>query len=151
MPLVNLDQVSVYYDGVHCGLLTKNHSNYTFQYSESYLQDGGPPISFNFPLQAGEFQSDGSVHLHPFFDNLASEGWLRQHQADALKTTDKFSILTHFGYDLAGAVHFDPPDLNLVYPMTIESNDTPEKLLKFHLSVESRASISGNTFIYFFK
>lgn len=154
MPTRRYSQVGVYYNDVLCGELIDNEENYTFKYYESYVEQKLPVISHNFPLQVSEFTSAGKS-LHPFFDNLASEGWLRQHQADALKTTnkDKFTILTHFGYDMAGAVYFETPEINTQeYPMTVESKVETEisekEKFKRVLSIESRASISGTHLTY---
>lgn len=80
MPSRRYSQVGVYYNKFLCGELVENEENYTFKYNESYVEQKLPVISHNFPLQVSEFPSDGKS-LHPFFDNLASEGWLRQHQA----------------------------------------------------------------------
>lgn len=145
MPVNKNKRVSVLYNGILCGYLIQNKESYTFKYCQSYVDAGLPAISYNMPLQTQEFETVGDL-LHSFFDNLASEGWLREHQANALKTTtnDTFAILTHFGFDMAGAVYFDRCELNQEYPMTIEANfqDTEEKLKRL-VSVESRASISG--------
>lgn len=145
MPESELSQVAVFYNGILCGDLIKNTSNYAFKYNQNYLDQKYPPISYNLELQTGEFIFPESL-LHPFFDNLASEGWLRQHQADALKISkeDTFEILKHFGYDLAGAVYFDTPEFDRNYPMKIEINlDEEQKNLKSVISIESRACISG--------
>ena len=142
MPTNELNQVGVFYNGISCGDLIKNKAKYTFKYNQDYLDQDYPPISYNLELQTGKFESES---LHPFFDNLVSEGWLRQHQVDALKIAkdDKFAILTHFGFDMAGAVYFDTPQLEQNYPMKIEFNLEEQKNLKRVISIESRASISG--------
>ena len=50
--------------------------------------------------------------LHPFFDNLCAEGWLKDAQARALglRRDDRFPLLLAFGADLAGAVSVIDPD-----------------------------------------
>ena len=141
MPVKSIDQINVIYKNTFCGILSKNKVNYTFKYDKSYVDAKSPIVSVNFPLQYDRFESTvGS--LHPFFDNLASEGWLRRHQADALQIIeeDKFNILTHFGFDMAGAVYFDTVDIGEKFPITIESS---LKDLNRTASIESRASISG--------
>lgn len=135
---------NVFYKGIFCGELIENDGNYTFKYDKSYIDNKYPLISHNFPLQA-EFQSVDKL-LHPFFENLTSEGWLRQYQANALKTSEKkkFTILTHFGFDIAGAVYLETPEITMkAYPMAIEFNLEGNSLEKGFLSIESRASIPG--------
>lgn len=66
---------NVFYKDIFCGELIENDTNYTFKYDERYIVNKYPSISYNFPLQAAEFQSVGKL-LHPFFENLTSEGWL---------------------------------------------------------------------------
>ena len=136
---------NVFYKGIFCGELIENDGNYTFKYDESYIDNKYPAISHNFPLQAVEFQSVYKL-LHPFFENLTSEGWLRQYQANALKTSEKkkFTILTHFGFDIAGAVYLETPEITMkAYPMALEFNSEGNSLEKGVLSIESRASIPG--------
>jgi serine/threonine-protein kinase HipA len=59
--------------------------------------------------------SQESCGLHPFFDNLVAEGWLRHAQARALKINpdNRFALLLAFGRDCAGAVSLiDPAPIN---------------------------------------
>lgn len=75
---------------------------YTFIYDENYLTKGAP-IGHHFPLRSEPFYFD---ILPPFFTNLLSEGWLRQHQADKsrLDKNDEFGLLCANGKELIGAV-----------------------------------------------
>jgi serine/threonine-protein kinase HipA len=95
--------VEVYQNGTLAGLLTQtDQKHYRFQYDEDYLAHGAP-IGFRFPIQKAPFESEG---LFPFFDNLASEGWLMhiQSQTQKIDEADTFSMLVHNGADLIGAI-----------------------------------------------
>jgi serine/threonine-protein kinase HipA len=64
--------------------------------------------------------------LHPFFEHLGPEGWLRGRQARAGRTADQddFGILLKFGADCIGAVGVRPADGHLPHsskePHTID-------------------------------
>jgi serine/threonine-protein kinase HipA len=75
---------------------------FSFQYEPDYLQSG-IPLSINLPLQETEFFSK---ELFPFFDNLISEGWLRQLQStnQKISSADRMGLLLANGLDLCGAV-----------------------------------------------
>ncbi len=49
--------------------------------------------------------------LHPFFQHLGPEGWLREQQARSahIAEEDDFGFLLHFGADCIGAVGIKPP------------------------------------------
>lgn len=47
---------------------------YSFAYDATYLDAGRPAIAHSFPLREAPYIS--AAGLHPFFDNLVSEGWL---------------------------------------------------------------------------
>ena len=53
-----------------------------------------------------------SVGLHPFFEHLGPEGWLRNRQARAaeIAVEDDFGILLAFGADCIGAVSVHAPE-----------------------------------------
>jgi serine/threonine-protein kinase HipA len=107
-----------------------------FTYDPSYLQAGNPAIAFTLPTRPESFLCEQG--LHPFFDNLVAEGWLRNAQARALKVdpNDRFALLLAFGHDCAGAVSvIDPaplvePSIDVGDPMAIAA-------------LRSRASLSG--------
>lgn len=145
MPILDNDTIRVNYGNKFAGFLSKQDSIYTFKYDESYVNSNFPSISYNLPVQLDEFQTPNS--LHPFFDNLVSEGWLRNHQIQALNIDkdDKFNRLKYFGYDLAGAVYIDYND-EIKHPFKLEkqiSNDANE-IITFESEIESTASISGS-------
>lgn len=62
------------------------------------------------PVRAEPYISERG--LHPFFDNLAAEGWFRNAQARALGIDpgSRFGLLLGFGHDLAGAVSVEDPE-----------------------------------------
>jgi serine/threonine-protein kinase HipA len=80
-----------------------------FTYDVSYLTAGAPAIAFALPLQIAPHISERG--LHPFFDNLVAEGWLRNAQARALKIDpgNRFALLLAFGHDCAGAISVVDP------------------------------------------
>ena len=128
---------NVYYQTTFAGVLREEpDGRYAFTYQQDYLEAGNPAIAFTLPLQLGPRYSRGG--LHPFFDNLVSEGWLANAQARALgiQTNDRFGRLLAFGHDCIGAVSvLDPrprsqPDLRA---------GSPEEIA----ALASRASISG--------
>lgn len=81
-----------------------------FTYDEGYLESALPVISYTLPLQTEPHLSE--YGLHPFFDNLCAEGWLKNAQSRALglRGDDPFSLLLAFGEDLAGAVSVIDPE-----------------------------------------
>ena len=78
----------------------------TAEYDPDYLA-GGAPISFTLPLQEAAFNFE---RLPAFFENLASEGWLRklQSQEQKIDENDRFGLLLMNGRDLVGAVTLVP-------------------------------------------
>ena len=107
-----------------------------FTYDESYLQSSLPAISYTLPLRPEPHLSE--YGLHPFFDNLCAEGWLKDVQARALglRRDDRFPLLLAFGTDLAGAVSIIDPDP--AEDIIIDHND-PENIA----ALSARASLSG--------
>src|ERR1700720_4243182 len=92
-----------------------------FTYDPAYLEAKNPAIAFTLPLRAAPYISEQG--LHPFFDNLVAEGWLRNAQARALKVdpSNRFALLLAFGKDCAGAVSVIDP-APAVEP-AVDSND----------------------------
>ena len=93
----------VYYNGIRAGLLTETDGlRYRFEYDSEYLAQGAP-LAFRLPLQTEAFESD---RLFPFFENLASEGWMKHTQSTRQKIDerDTFGLLIRNGADLVGAV-----------------------------------------------
>lgn len=93
----------VYYNGYWAGTLTEtNDKHYLFEYHTDYLAHGAP-LAFRLPLQREPFESNV---LFPFFENLASEGWMKRIQSTRMKIDerDTFGLLIRNGGDLIGAV-----------------------------------------------
>ena len=107
-----------------------------FTYDPAYIGAGHPAIAHTLQVRAEPYISEHG--LHPFFDNLVAEGWLRNAQARALKVDpgDRFALLLAFGHDCAGAVSvIDPaplaePTIDIGDPMALAA-------------LTSRASLSG--------
>ena len=75
----------------------------------SYLAGWQQQIGCCLPLERREHEwSNG---LHPFFENLGPEGWLREQQARTahIANEDDFGILLRFGADCIGAVSLRDP------------------------------------------
>ena len=128
---------NVHYRDTFVGILSQEAGGRcVFTYDESYLQSSLPAISYTLPLRAEPHLSE--YGLHPFFDNLCAEGWLKNAQAHALglRRDDRFPLLLAFGTDLAGAVSIIDPDP--AGDITINHND-PENIA----ALSARASLSG--------
>jgi len=101
---------NVYYKDVYAGRLEEQPGGRcVFTYDTSYLKYKNPAISYGLPLQSKPNICERG--LHPFFDNLVAEGWLKNAQAKALRKNpnNRFALLLGFGYDLAGAVSVIDP------------------------------------------
>ncbi len=128
---------NVHYRDTFVGILSQESGGRcVFTYDESYLQSSLPAISYTLPLRAEPHLSE--YGLHPFFDNLCAEGWLKNAQARALglRRDDRFPLLLAFGTDLAGAVSIIDPDP--AEDIEIDHND-PENIA----ALSARASLSG--------
>jgi serine/threonine-protein kinase HipA len=127
----------VYYNDLFAGELRQEPGGRcVFTYDPTYLEAKHPPIAFTLPLQAAPHISEQG--LHPFFDNLVAEGWLRNAQAKALKVdaNNRFALLLAFGKDCAGAVSvIDPAPVS---EPAIDANDPIARA-----ALGSRASLSG--------
>lgn len=105
-PSRHIRTAQVFYNQRLAGILTETPQGFQFTYDTNYLA-GGTPIAFTLPLQESAFNSD---HLPGFFENLASEGWLRKLQSQQQKVDedDRFGLLLANGGDLVGAVTITP-------------------------------------------
>src|SRR5262249_284216 len=95
-----------------------------------------PRIAHTLPLREEPYISERN--LHPFFDNLAAEGWLLNAQARAVgvSPSERFRILLAFGRDCIGAVSIiDPAPPEELKTARLEEGD-----ISF---LSSRASLSG--------
>src|SRR5437588_616733 len=127
----------VYYDDIYAGELRQEPGGRcVFAYDPTYLVGTRPALAFSLPRREQPHVSGQG--LHPFFDNLVAEGWLRNAQARALKIDpgNRFALLLAFGHDCAGAVSvIDPapianPAIDMGDPMAVAA-------------LASRASLSG--------
>ena len=128
---------NIYYKDSYAGRLEeKPGGRYVFTYDESFLEAKQPAIAHTLPLRKEPYISDRG--LHPFFDNLAAEGWFQDAQARALGVSpnNRFALLLGFGHDLAGAVSVVDPDPQEHYQLDHTDDITLVALL-------SRASLSG--------
>src|ERR1700693_3562064 len=101
----------IYYNDLFAGELRQEPGGRcVFTYDPTYLRAGHPSVAFTLPRQAAPHICEQG--LHPFFDNLVAEGWLRNAQARALKVdpNNRFALLLAFGRDCAGVVGITDPD-----------------------------------------
>ncbi len=73
-----------------------------------YIPGWGETIACGFPVTAREHEYQ--VGLHPFFQHLSAEGWLREQQARAATIADQddLGLLLRYGADCIGAVSVRP-------------------------------------------
>lgn len=76
----------------------------------SYDPDWQEPIACCFPVARREHE--WARGLHPFFEHLGTEGWLREQQARVahLAQEDDLGLLLRYGADCIGAVSIHRPD-----------------------------------------
>ena len=101
----------VYLKDVYAGQLEEEPGGRcVFTYDASYLESGHPAVAHTLPPRSAPYFSERG--LHPFFDNLAAEGWFRNAQARTLgiDPDNRFALLLGFGHDLAGAVSVVDPE-----------------------------------------
>jgi serine/threonine-protein kinase HipA len=127
----------VYYNDLFAGELRQEPGGRcVFTYDPAYLEGKHPAIAFTLPPRPAPYICEQG--LHPFFDNLVAEGWLRNAQARALRInpSDRFALLLAFGHDCAGAVSIIDPA-----PVAEPSIDAADPMAVAALT--SRASLSG--------
>lgn len=130
----------VYFGNRYAGQLREDPGGRcVFTYDTSYLDEGppnAPAIAHTLPMRSEAYVSEQG--LHPFFDNLGAEGWLRKAQARALGVgaERRFALLLGFGHDLAGAVSIEDPEPQERRKLDPGDEATVAALL-------SRASLSG--------
>jgi serine/threonine-protein kinase HipA len=92
------------------GLLREEPDGGTsFLYDAQYLTTDLPAVGLSLPKQPDALRWPHG--LHPFFEHLAPEGWLRRRQAQAahLDEQDDFGLLLAYGRDCIGAVSVVDP------------------------------------------
>ena len=120
---------TVYYQDMLAGILEQRPSSiYAFTYDSAYIKDNNPPICHAMPVtDTAYINSNG---LHPFFDNLVSEGWLASVQKGIIKNRQpsQFEKLLAFGYDCPGAVSvIDPNNPPQSKHYGISTRDMPQE------------------------
>ena len=93
-------------NGIIAGTLTEyEHNNkikFVYQYEFDYIKNGAP-IGYHFPLTRQPYEFD---EFPIFFENLASEGWLKKLQCEknGIDENDTFGLLLANGKELIGAL-----------------------------------------------
>lgn len=137
--MANLLWGKVYYKDSFAGILREEPGErVTFTYDSSYIEGGHPAIAYTLPVHEQPHISNNG--LHPFFDNLVSEGWLEQAQSRLLgrREVTRFELLLAFGFDLAGAVSIIDPEPSDLSEAMLDLDDPKEMAV-----LTSRASLSG--------
>lgn len=137
--MANLLWGKVYYKDIFAGYLREEPGGrVTFTYDSSYIDGGHPAIAHTLPVREQPHISNNG--LHPFFDNLVSEGWLEQAQSRLLgrREVSRFELLLAFGFDCAGAVSIVDPEPSDLSEAMLDLDDPKEMAV-----LTSRASLSG--------
>ena len=93
----------VFFKDVYAGVLQEQPDGWvTFTYDDRFTG----VIGCSLPRTTNVFKGSGPGQLHPFFQHLAPEGWLRATQARRaeLSAEDDFGLLLAYGRDCIGAV-----------------------------------------------
>jgi len=109
-----LRTADIFYKDRLAGALTETAGGGTrFTYAPAWTQD----IACCFPAIRREY--DWAQGLHPFFQHLGPEGWLREQQARIAHVVedDDFGLLLRYGADCIGAISLRP---------TLDAAPTPE-------------------------
>ncbi|MBM3610523.1 MAG: type II toxin-antitoxin system HipA family toxin [Alphaproteobacteria bacterium] len=100
-----LRSAEVQFKGLKAGILSETMTGGTsFIYDSAWTKD----IGCCLPVKKTEhFWPQG---LHPFFENLGPEGWLREEQARTahIAEEDDFGLLLRYGSDCIGAISIIP-------------------------------------------
>lgn len=127
----------IYLKDIYAGRLQEEpDGRCVFTYDASYIENKQPAVAHTLPLREQPYICERG--LHPFFDNLAAEGWFRDAQARALgiDPRNRFALLLGFGHDLAGAVSVEDPE-----PQEYAQLDHSDEAILAALL--GRASLSG--------
>jgi serine/threonine-protein kinase HipA len=95
----------------------------------AYGPDWQEPIACCFPVARREHE--WAAGLHPFFEHLAPEGWLRQEQARTahIAQEDDFGLLLQYGADCIGAVGIKPSEGQSLPAEITEATTNPGRTL----------------------
>jgi serine/threonine-protein kinase HipA len=97
-------------DGMPAGTLVETGRRVEFRYDEAWVaKPDAVPVSLTLPVRKEPYVTEG---LHPFFENLLSEGWLLELATKKLKISkdDAFGLLLATCADCVGAVEILPAD-----------------------------------------
>lgn len=113
---------NILYKDQLAGALTETAGGGTrFIYVPGWTED----IACCFPAVRREHE--WAHGLHPFFEHLAPEGWLREQQARVAHVAeeDDLGLLLRYGADCIGAVSLRPPDDLIRVPEITEATASP--------------------------
>ena len=131
---MNLRRAHILYKDQVAGLVEETPQNGT---EFTYREDWSQTIACALPIE--EKRVAWPRGLHPVFENLGPEGWLRRKQALAgqVAVEDDFGLLLRYGADCIGALSVLPAD-------------TPERQAEAHsgdrladAATEARRTVSG--------
>lgn len=94
----------VYFENQFAGMLRKDDGAFVFEYDNIYrLNSNNISLSLSLPLSQ---KTHFFERLHPFFEGLLAEGWMKkiQERTQKIGERDSFSRLLSNGADLIGAV-----------------------------------------------
>jgi len=129
----------IFYNDLFAGYLREEPGDrIVFTYDDSYISANHPAIAHTLPVRSAPHISNNG--LHPFFDNLVSEGWLEHAQSRLLgkRQVKRFELLLAFGFDCAGAVSVVDPEPSKLTKTMLDIDDAKEMAV-----LTSRASLSG--------
>lgn len=121
----------VYYKNQYAGVLEETPNGGTrFSYDSNFQLS----ISCSLPRHLNIFECSNG--LHPFFENLAPEGWLRAKQAYKanIQNKDSFGLLLEYGEDCIGAVGIRNYIENAL-PVQKKDNDIVESSIAVHRTI----------------
>jgi serine/threonine-protein kinase HipA len=111
-------ELRAYIDKTSIGTLSENTGVWSFQYDEAWVKHGYE-LSPGLPLKAIRHDDGGTIRpVQWFFDNLLPEADARMQlmtymENDVTAGTDAWSMLAHFGAELAGALTLLTPGTTL--------------------------------------
>jgi serine/threonine-protein kinase HipA len=121
-----LRTAQVLFKGQLAGSLSETAGGGTrFSYRPDWIAD----IACALPAQRREHEWPQG--LHPFFEHLGPEGWLRERQARIghIAEQDDFGLLLRYGRDCIGAVSILPPEGAEEAAVAIEADANPGRTI----------------------
>jgi serine/threonine-protein kinase HipA len=118
----NLRTAKVLFKDKHAGRLEETATGgVRFIYHEEWTES----IACCLPVTRREH--DWRPGVHPFFQHLGAEGWLRERQARVahLAEDDDFGLLLRYGADCIGAVGIVPENADLLIPVSLAEGTNP--------------------------